>query len=92
MKLVVFLACYTGAGGRYGYNLPSKIVDRGATVAIGFQGELECNAAKTWIVEFFEQMGLGYNVNWSVSKANDSAGIAGDDVTVSGDDGYCFGD
>lgn len=62
MKLVMFIACQTGAGGENGLNLPSVAVARGAATAIGFSESINCERANSWTREFFKLMKAGLSV------------------------------
>ncbi len=56
IRIAVFGACYTGAGGSNGMNLPSVAVERGAKVAIGFQGSVNCYMASSWVRLFVDYL------------------------------------
>ncbi|MCD7944809.1 MAG: hypothetical protein LUH43_08025 [Clostridia bacterium] len=62
MKLIMFVACYTGYGGKGSNNLPTVAVTQGAATAIGFEKELVCSTANAWTIEFFDWMKDGYTV------------------------------
>ncbi|MCD7783733.1 MAG: hypothetical protein LUI15_07610 [Firmicutes bacterium] len=55
MKLMLFVACKTGYGGKGGNNLPTAAVESGATTAVGFSESIYCREASDWTVEFFEK-------------------------------------
>lgn len=62
MKLMMFVACKTGAGGVAGPNLLVESLERGAETVIGFTEEINCNKANDWVVDFFELMSEGKTV------------------------------
>lgn len=62
MCLILFIGCYTGAGGINGKNLPAEAVKRGATTAIGFSDSIGCSTANSWTISFARYMSGGSNV------------------------------
>ncbi len=63
MKLVIFLGCETGAGGENTNNLPKVAVQKGATVAIGFDKVIYQDEIEDWSKAFFEQFTNGTTVS-----------------------------
>lgn len=53
MKLIMFIACNTAAGGEGGWNLPSVAVTQGATTSVGFEESIGCSTANNWAQDFF---------------------------------------
>ena len=68
MKLVMFIACHTGAGGSTAPNLVSVAVEQGARTAVGFQGNIDCEAANNWTKAFFTLMQNGVSVYSACSQ------------------------
>ena len=62
IKVALFGACYSGQGGANALNLPSETVERGASCAVGFEGEIDCSATNMWTNSFFEYLSNGYSV------------------------------
>ena len=63
LKLALFIACRTGDGGVGGNNLPTVAVRRGATVAIGFEGSIDCTYSNEWLEYFMIYMLSGFSVD-----------------------------
>ena len=63
MKLVIFLGCETGAGDENTFSLPKVAVQRGATVAIGFDNTIYQDEVEKWSKEFFEKFTNGTTVS-----------------------------
>ena len=86
LKLAVFSACYSGAGGETGWNLLQKIVQLGAETAIGFDASIGCGAANTWIEKFWTAMLSGDTVLQAVEDACDGSTIAIETVVICGNE------
>ena len=87
VDIALFIACETGYGGEGARNLPTAIVEYGATAAIGFQGNILCNSANEWTKDFYNQMQSGATleeaVDFACDKAPDNSGLK--NVTICGD-------
>ena len=46
-------------------NLPSVAVQQGATVAIGFEDEIDCKKANKWLTDIFEMLKNGYSIGYA---------------------------
>lgn len=77
LNMVLFIGCETAAGGAGGNNLPTKIVDQGAQVAIGFEETIGCDTANKWTKAFYSNFLDGqsvYKATQNATKAVSSAG------------------
>ena len=63
MKLIMFIACNTGRGSQGGNNLPTKVVNKGATCSVGFTQTINCATANKWTVSFSKRMENGESVS-----------------------------
>lgn len=72
IDIVLFIGCSTGYGGEGGRNLPSAIVEYGAKVAIGFPGNIDCDAANEWTEKFYLELLSGESVNEAVNNISSS--------------------
>jgi len=63
MRLIMFIACKTAAGGSTASNLPSVAVDRGAYTSVGFKENVGCSDANNWTMDFFDLMESGVSVH-----------------------------
>ncbi len=90
LSIALFVACYTGKGGDGARNLPTRAVELGAEVAIGFKVSINCGATTTWTTAFWEAMLNGATVNLAAEQAcNATQGsIAIGDVTICGNQFY----
>ena len=77
MKLILFIGCYTGYGGRYGPNLPYSAVTQGATTAMGFPDSIICDKANEWTVSFAQYMQQGYSVSSACSLLSNDSRFSG---------------
>lgn len=77
MKLILFIGCCTGYGGRYGPNLPYSAVTKGATTAIGFPDTIICTKANEWTVAFAQYMQQGYSVSSACSLLSNDSRFSG---------------
>ncbi len=79
MNVALFIGCDTGAGGEGGRNLPSAIVQCGAKAAIGFSGNILCDDANIWTLNFFTKMLQGATlqeaVNYACGLASEASGL-----------------
>jgi len=82
-RLVIFLACYSAEGGENAFNLASKAFGAGATTAIGFEGEIECEAANIWIEQLFIHLVDGKTVEEACELATEQ-GPYYDDIGLVG--------
>lgn len=62
MELIMFIGCETGKGGVGARNLPTVVVDRGATTAVGFSETIGCSSANRWTIAFFDLLSEGKSV------------------------------
>ena len=69
--LVLFVACNTAATDK---PLHKAAVRAGATHAVGFTQEINCNEASEWLENFFEYRKMGYGVITSAQYAADDVG------------------
>ena len=76
MRLVLYSACSTGAGGASADNLVNATFDRGAKTVIGFQDAVNCDQANTWTKEFFIAAGeRGKSVGEACTDADYWVGV-----------------
>lgn len=75
LDLCLFIGCETALDGSDGTNLTSRLVDRGAKAAVGFEESILCNVANTWTEMFYEWLLAGNNLEESVDYACLHAGI-----------------
>lgn len=63
VDLILFVGCYTAGNGSsvQGQYLTENAVNAGAKCAIGFSGEISCNAANFWTKQFMYYYSLGYS-------------------------------
>jgi hypothetical protein len=69
IDLCLFIGCKTALDGPDGSNLTSRIVERGAKTAVGFEETILCSDANTWTETFYEHLLLGNSVEESVDYA-----------------------
>lgn len=75
LKLVLYVACYTGSGGSSANNLTKVTVDKGAETAIGFQYSVQCGSSNTWTIAFFSHLSRGKTVSKACSLLAADAGF-----------------
>ena len=68
MKLIMFIACRTAAGGEGGLNLPSVAVTQGATTSVGFEESIGCSTANNWTQDFFDLIESGLSVQTACAQ------------------------
>lgn len=73
IDIALFIGCKTAYGGRGQKNLPSAIVEYGATAAVGFSDEIDCVAANAWTVNFYTKMLEGMTLEKAVKYACEQA-------------------
>ena len=88
--MALFVGCYTARGGIGGRNLPTRIVELGAKVAIGFSESINCASANKWIADFYESLLSGNTVYDAVAYAKNKTSETSPlrSVVVCGDDTY----
>nr|MCR5056263.1 hypothetical protein [Clostridia bacterium] len=71
VDLALFIDCKTAAGAEIGntHNLPAKLVEQGATTAIGFSQEIVCKQGDLWMKFFFQYFLNGKSVEQSIQDA-----------------------
>ena len=96
LDIALFVGCETGAGGVGGNNLPTRVVERGCRVAIGFTQEINCAAANAWVETFYQCFADGDSVEEAANFATIDVGtsvngISRDTVVIVGDSSltYC---
>ena len=67
-ELILYMCCLTGAGGKNADNLVRATYLNGAENTIGFNVEIDCTEANTWINSF-----MGYLSNFSTSSGKITA-------------------
>lgn len=75
LKLVLYVACYTGSGGSSANNLTKVTVDKGAETSIGFQHSVNCGMSNTWTIAFFSHLSRGKTVSKACSLLAADAGF-----------------
>lgn len=91
MKLIIFIGCETGFIGELGpvkERLPSVAVEQGATVAIGFEGDVDCKKANEWLIALFNKLKAGDQIGIAcanLANSSDYRGSGLDTVAVFGD-------
>lgn len=88
LDLVIFMGCHTGYWGEYGVNFPSRAVECGARVAIGFRNEIRCGSANAWLETFFDQLCQGESVADAAKHASENCpgpSLSTDEVVICGD-------
>ncbi len=87
LKIVLFIGCDTAIGGEYAQNLTSIIVQHGVITALGFSGEIACNAANVWTTNFYYKMLQGSTIqaatDYACSLSSESSGLR--NVVICGD-------
>jgi hypothetical protein len=79
--LAIFIACHTAD--HTDRSLVHAAVAAGASVSIGFKGEIGCDAANKWVNFFFEYYIQGYSAQYSAQQAAaQSGGISADQILV----------
>lgn len=87
LRLAAFIGCYTGYGGNGEANLPTVAVQKGATCAIGFTDEIDCDDANGWTVKFMDYLADGYNIYGAYNQLLYADGYNGTDfanICISG--------
>ena len=87
VEIALFVGCYTGNGGNGGNNLPTKTVECGARVAIGFVDSINCNSANYWTEHFYDFLLDGETASRANDYANWRTGLS---TTFCGDGTYCL--
>ena len=82
LDLVVFVGCETGFEGN---NLPERMHELGAKVAIGFMDKINCDDANTWTERFFNNLFMGKTIEQANQAACSGLSIAEDRVNIYGD-------
>ena len=82
LDIVVFVGCKTGFEG---HNLPERMHERGAKVAIGFKNEIDCDDANTWTERFFNNLFMGKTIEEAKQTACFNLSITEDCVNIYGD-------
>lgn len=54
LEIAMFVGCKTGHGGLDEANLVSQALYQGATAALGFQENINCNEANEWLKRLFD--------------------------------------
>ena len=79
VDIALFIGCETAYGGVGQRNLPTSIVNRGATASVGFTDNISCNAANTWTTNFYSKMRSGATleeaVEYACNLASESSGL-----------------
>ena len=79
VDIALFIGCETAYGGVGQRNLPTSIVNRGATASVGFTDTISCNAANTWTTNFYSKMRSGATleeaVEYACNLASESSGL-----------------
>ena len=71
LEIAVFVGCNTGYHTiSSNNNLPSKVVEQGCIVSIGFESAINCGDANEWTEYFFEFLLYGYSVSNAINMAN----------------------
>jgi len=81
MKLIMFIACETAAGGANAPNLPSVAVEQGAKTAIGFQESIDCDDANNWTIDFFDLIESGLSVKAACQQLANSGDYSSTQMT-----------
>lgn len=93
MDLIMFIGCETGYGGDGAANLPTVAVDKGATAAIGFEGNIWCDSANEWLVKFIAMLEAGKTVYSACAElAIDYTGTGLENYVISGYEYATFND
>ncbi len=71
VRIAMFIACHTAKGGAGANNLPTRVVEQGATAAIGFEEEILCSEANEWTKLVYKQLILGETLKDAVETACD---------------------
>ena len=69
-EMVLFIGCNTAYGGNGANNLPTVVVNQGATVSVGFGNSIDCGQANEWTKDFYTHMLSGCTVQEAVSLAS----------------------
>ncbi len=88
LDLAVFVACHSADGQTTGNNLITSIVEKGAKVAVGFEGEILCDTSNKWTRLFFDMLAMGETVLSAVNYANEKSGLTG---IIAGDSSFFLG-
>lgn len=72
MEIAMFIGCLTAYGGKGANNLPQRMVDRGAKVAIGFAETIYCGEANAWTQYVYEALLDGRSISQAVECANEN--------------------
>lgn len=89
VDIALFIACKTGYGGEGARNLPSAIVEFGASASVGFKQNILCGSANAWTRRFYEMLLQGATVGEAVDYASDifsaTTGLNRENVVICGD-------
>ena len=79
VDVALFIGCETAYGGVGQRNLPTSIVNCGATASVGFTESIGCSAANTWTTNFYSKMRSGATleeaVEYACNLASESSGL-----------------
>ena len=90
LEIAVFVGCMTGSGGAGSNNLPTQVVNKGATVAIGFKNTINCTKANDWTQKFYDNLLEGLSVYQAAMNASADlgSGLELSNVVICGDSSY----
>ena len=92
IDVALFIGCETAYGGVGQRNLPTAIVNYGATASVGFAESISCSAANTWTINFYSKMRSGATleeaVDYTCNLASYSSGLRS--AVISGDGTIVF--
>ena len=88
LDIALFVGCQTAKDGVGGNNLPTRIVELGAEVAVGFTEDIMCSDANQWTTAFWESMLNGTTVNAAVNYACSKSDIPITQTVICGNSNY----
>lgn len=92
LNVALFIGCNTARGGKGARNLPSAIVEQGASASIGFSQTIGCASANKWTLNFYNKMLQGATlqeaVDYACDLASETSGLKS--VVICGDPSITF--